>query len=156
MCAPHLELEDWELVDAEQFPHLETNTFMTCVFSKYSGVIALEPRKWIRGVEKAGLLNMLWVLHYNCAPITLIVIKQLLFLVHDGCLWLVELILITDMLIHKITLLPHSRMNLVEEFGRKVGECDLARRMKDKFKLVKKPHSYSISSITDPVVKVAT
>jgi len=41
-------------------------------------------------------------------------------------------------------------------FGRKGGELALGEAMKEKFKLVKKPQSYSILSICDPVVKVAT
>lgn len=41
-------------------------------------------------------------------------------------------------------------------FGRKGGKLALGEAMKEKFKLVKKPQSYSISSIYDPVVKVAT
>lgn len=60
------------------------------------------------------------------------------------------------MLIHRITSLPHSGLNPAKEFGRKTGEHDLAERMKDKFKLVKKPCGYSTSSITDPMEKVAT
>ena len=47
------------------------------------------------GVDKAILLNLLWVPHYNHTPITILVIKQLLGLVHDGCLWLEEPIPIT-------------------------------------------------------------
>lgn len=42
------------------------------------------------------------------------------------------------------------------EFGGKRGEHDLTKQMKDKFKLSKKPHDYSISSIINPAVKVAT
>lgn len=89
-------------------------------------------------------------------PITMRVIKQVLCLVHDGCLWLEEPIRITNMLIHMITWLPHLGLNLTMELGRKIGEHDLAEKMKDKFKLVKKLHGYSISSITNPTVKVAT
>lgn len=129
---------------------------MKHVFYKESGVTTLEPVKWIRGVEKAGLLNLLWVLHYHCAPINLIFIKLLLCLVHDRFLWLGDLIPITDMLIHRITLLPHSGLNLAKAFEGKTSKCDLAERIKDKFKLVKKLHENSISSITDPGVKVAT
>jgi hypothetical protein len=69
---PHLKLEDWDLGDTERFPHLATDNFMKRVFYKESGVTALEPVKWIRGVEKAGLLNLLWVPHYHRAPINLI------------------------------------------------------------------------------------
>lgn len=89
-------------------------------------------------------------------PITLIVIKQLLCLVHNGCLWLGEPIPITDILIHRITLLLHLRLNPAMAFGRKTSECDLTEWMKDKFNISKKPRGYSISNITDPMVKVAT
>ncbi len=37
-----------------------------------------------------------------------------------------------------------------------MGKRDLAEKMKDKFKLVKKPCGYSITLIIDPMVKVAT
>ena len=72
---PHLNLEDWDLANTKCFPHLVTDQFMHCVFYKDSGVTELEPRTSIKGVDKAGLLNMLWVSHYNHAPITMIVIK---------------------------------------------------------------------------------
>lgn len=67
-----------------------------------------------------------------------------------------EPIPITDMLIHRITILPHLGLNLARAFGGKVGERDFVERMKDKFKLVKKPREYSISTIADPVVRIAT
>ncbi len=41
-------------------------------------------------------------------------------------------------------------------FGEKVGEQALAEAMKEKFKMVKKLRGYAISSICDPVLKVAT
>lgn len=40
-------------------------------------------------------------------------------------------------------------------FGRKGGEQALVDAMKEKFRLVKKPHGYAISRISDPTVKVA-
>jgi len=60
------------------------------------------------------------------------------------------------MWIHRITLLPHSGLNLAKEFGGNTGEHDLVEVMKDKFKLVKKSCGYSISSIMDPAMKVVT
>lgn len=63
---------------------------------------------------------------------------------------------ITKMLIHRITHLSHEGLNPAKEFGRKVGENDLADRMKRDFELVKKPHDYSIMSINDPTVQIAT
>lgn len=41
-------------------------------------------------------------------------------------------------------------------FGRKANEHALAEVMKEKLKLLKKPRDYSISSIYDHAVKVAT
>ena len=73
-----------------------------------TGMTALEPRKWLRGVDKACLLNLLWVSHYSRTPIIVLVIKQLLCLLRDGCPWLEELIPITDILIHRITQLPYT------------------------------------------------
>lgn len=40
-------------------------------------------------------------------------------------------------------------------FGNKGGEQALAESMKNKFKLVKKLHGCAISSICDPIMKVA-
>lgn len=155
-CVPILKLEDWDLVDIERFPHLAKNQLMHFLFHKTIGVTALEPRRWLRGVDKAGLLNLLWVSHYNNVPITIVVIKKLLCLVHDGHLWLEDPIPITNKLIHRITWLPYIRENLVMVFGRKVGEHVLTEAMKEKFKLVKKPHRYAFLSIRGPVIKVAT
>ena len=59
--------------------------------------------------------------------------QQLLTLVHDGCLWLGMPIPITDMLIHRITHLPHEGLNPAKEFGRNAGERDLVEKMKKKF-----------------------
>lgn len=129
---------------------------MHCVFHKNTGVTNLELSKWMKGMDKVGLLNLLWVPHYSCAPIAMIVIKQLLCLVHNGCLWLKELIPITDMLIHRVTWQSHSGENPAMAFGEKAGEHALAETMKEKFKLVKNPRGYAITNICEPVIKVAT
>jgi len=56
---PHIKLEGWDLAYTKRFPHLATDQFMRCVFYKDIGVTMLEIRKWIKGVDKARLLNML-------------------------------------------------------------------------------------------------
>ena len=58
-------------------------------------------------------------------------------------------------MIHRITQFPYTRENLAMIFGRKGGEQALAKAMKEKFKLMKNPRDYAISSICDPAVKVA-
>jgi len=85
---PLLKLEDLDLADHEKFPHLVTKQLMRRIIDTTTGMTTLELWRWLRGVDKAGLLNMLWVPHYNRTPIIVLVIKQLLSLVHDGfCGW---------------------------------------------------------------------
>lgn len=84
------------------------------------------------------MLNLLWVPHYHRTPINTTCIRQLLTLVHDGCLWLGGPIPITNMLIHRITHLPHDGLNPAKEFGRKTWEKELAEWIKKDYELVKK------------------
>lgn len=104
---PLLKLKDWELADHEKFPHLVIQQLMHHIINTSTRMNALEPRRWLRVVDKVGLLNLLWVSHYNRTLITVLVIKQLLFLVHDGCLWLEDPVPIIDRLIHRITWFPY-------------------------------------------------
>jgi len=89
-------------------------------------------------LEKARLLNLLWVLHYHRTLVTIFIIKQLLCLVHDGCLWLEEPIPITHHLIHQITWLPYLGEDPTNILEGKGGELALAEAMKKKFNLEKK------------------
>jgi len=112
--------------------------------------------KWVAKVGCAGLLNMLWVLHFSRSTINTICVHQLLMLVHDWCLWLGGPIPITDMLIHWITLLPYQGIDPVDAFIGKSQEKKLADQMKSDFRLVKKLCDYAISSISDGVVQFTT
>lgn len=116
--------------------------------------IELELHKWLRGVEKAGLLNFLWVPHYHRAPLTIFVIKQLLCMVHDGCLCLEEPIPITDHLIHRITQLPCKREDPANISNGKSDDLAIVEAMKEKFNQEKKERGYVISSINSVVVRV--
>ena len=77
-------------------------------------VIELEMRKWLCKVGKVKLLNLLWVPHFHRALITFFFIRQLLCVVHNGCLWLEEPIPITTYLIHHISGLPCKREDLAD------------------------------------------
>ena len=98
-----LKFEYWDLNDYEKFPHLETRNLMKPKQNTVVGVTEIQLRKWLNRVDKAGLLNFLWVPHFHRALITIFVIRRLLYLVHDGCLWPVELIPITTDLIHHVS-----------------------------------------------------
>lgn len=62
---PLLETEDWDLADHARFPHLKIDKYMKHMYYTESGIIALETVAWIHGMEKSGLLNLLWVPHYH-------------------------------------------------------------------------------------------
>ena len=72
---PLLKLEDWDLADHEKFPHFVREQLMCHIIDTTTRMNALELQKWLKGVDKAGLLNLLWVSHYNRTPITVLVIK---------------------------------------------------------------------------------
>jgi len=80
---PSLMFEDQDLADNEKFPHLATAQLMKPEKNTMARVIDLEPHKWLREVEEAGLLNLLWVAHYHRTPITIVFIMQLLCMVHE-------------------------------------------------------------------------
>ena len=101
-----LNFEDWDLMDHEKFPRLMTTQLMHQKKDALTGIIELEQCKWLRRVEKVGLLNLLWVSYYHRALVIIFVIRQLLCLVHDGCLCMEEPIPIIDHLIHRISWLP--------------------------------------------------
>jgi len=64
-CIPTLKMEDWDLVDHEKFPHLVTNKYSAKIYYENIIVTRLETMKWVTGVEKFELLNMLWGPHFS-------------------------------------------------------------------------------------------
>lgn len=120
-----------------------------------TGFIELESHKWLCRVEKEGLLNLLWVSHYHHTAVTIFFIRHLLFLAHDGCLWLEEPIPITDHLIHRITQLPCKGDDPPDISKGKNNNFSITEAMKKKFKLENK-RGYTISSINNNAVRVST
>lgn len=118
-------------------------------------VITLQSRKWLCAVEKVGLLHILWRPQFDHVPIAIFVIMQLLFLVHDGYLWLEEPIPIMADLIHRISLLPYKGKDPMK-IARKSGNLDVAEAMKKTYKLEKKKRCYTNKSIKDKGVHIAT
>ena len=75
--------------------------------------------------------------HYHRAPVTIFIIRQLLYLVHDGCLWLEEPIPITNHLNHRITRLPCKVEDPTNISEGKSDDLAIAEAMKKNFKLEK-------------------
>lgn len=83
---PSLKLADWDLVEHEKFPQLAPNKNLVNIYYEETEVTWLEPMKWVMGVEKVGLLKMLWVSHFNRTNINIAYVWQFLTLVDYGCL----------------------------------------------------------------------
>lgn len=96
---PHLCMEDWYLNYCNKYPQFEPNKYLQSIYYEEAGVIRVEPMKWVVGIQDVGLLNMLYVPHFGRNNINTICMRQLLALVHDGCLWLRTPFPIDDMLI---------------------------------------------------------
>lgn len=94
--------------------------------------------------------------HFHHTPITFFVIRKLLYLVHDGCLWLEEPIPITENLIHHITWLPCKGEDHAHISEGKSSDLAIAEAIKKKYKVAKKKRDYTISSINDKAVNVVT
>lgn len=94
--------------------------------------------------------------NYHSAPVTIFVIKKLLYLVHDGCLWLGEPIPIMNHLIHRNTQLACKGEDPTNISEGKSDDLAIAEAMKKKFKLEMKKIGYAISSINNAVIKFAT
>jgi len=58
-----LNFEDWDLADPEKFLHLATTQLIRQKVDMSAGMIELEPRKQLIGVEKSRLLNLLRASH---------------------------------------------------------------------------------------------
>jgi len=58
---PNIKFKYWYLTHSEKFPQLATEKLLL--------------QKWLRGVEKAGLLNLRWIPHYHRTTITIFVIQ---------------------------------------------------------------------------------
>lgn len=150
---PTLKFEDWDHMDSENFPHIETTNLMKQ--SMEGPTIMLVMQKWLHSVEKVRLLHLLWLPHFHRAPITILVITQLCFLVYDGYLWLEQPIPITANLIHRISKLPCNGKDSTMIAG-KSSDLALTEAMKKKYKVKKKRRGYVITSIKDKGVHVAT
>lgn len=99
-------------------------------------VTTLQLKEWLRKVDKAGLLCLLAILHFLQPPITMLVIKQLLYLVHEDTLWVSKPVYITTELVHWVLHLPCARQNLLESTA-KSNDVGMIEQLKKTYKLVK-------------------
>ena len=55
---PQLRMEDWDITDTDKFPKLALEIYLDHVQYE-GGIVRLEPKIWVLGLHKVGLLNSL-------------------------------------------------------------------------------------------------
>ena len=118
-------------------------------------VTTLQRKEWLQKVENDGFLCLLSFPHFLWPPITILVIRQLLCLVHNGYLWIGKPIQIMAELIHRISLLPCEGRD-PREIVDKSGDVTMTKTLKRKYKLEKGKRLNIIDNISDRAVCVAT
>lgn len=108
-CVVTMKFEDWDLADIVKFPHLTTDALME--WNVEGMVTTLQPKEWLRKVDKAGLICLLFIPHFLRPPITMLVIKQFLCLFHEEILWVAKPVRITAELVHRVSHLPGDERN---------------------------------------------
>ena len=107
---PNIKFDDHDLGNLEVFPSLDPQLYLKQVVD--GGVLKVDPMVWVMGLAGVVILKLLCLPHFGRYNITNLIIRQLLALVHDGCLWLQGCIPIDSALIHRITGLPMHGPNL--------------------------------------------
>ena len=65
---PQLKLEDWDIAVVNKFPKFVPELYLDQVIYE-GGIVRLEVMRWVLGLHKAGLLNLLHIPHFWCNPV---------------------------------------------------------------------------------------
>lgn len=101
---PLVKFDDYDQANEETFLELALEYYLERVL--YENVVKVEPMPWAHELSNAGIFNFLRIPHFGRYLITNFCMCQLLALVHDGCLWIQNIIPIDAALIDQITNLP--------------------------------------------------
>ena len=79
-----VKFDDHDLANLEAFPELALELYLERVLE--DDVLKVVPMPWASGLAGSGLLNLLRMPHFGHYSITDRLVRNLLGLVHDGCL----------------------------------------------------------------------
>ena len=116
-CLHEVNFVHLDLANFEAFPELAPKLYLDTVHG--ADGVKFVPQHWVRGLAGSRLLNLLRMPHFRHYNITDWLARQLLALIHDGCLWIQDRIPIDVVLVHQITGLPMSGPNPLECVGKK-------------------------------------
>ena len=81
-----IKFDDHELANLEAFPELAPELYLDRV--QEDDGLKIFPMRWVHGIARSRLLNLLRMPHFGHYNITYRLARQFLTLIHDGCLWI--------------------------------------------------------------------
>jgi hypothetical protein len=125
-----LKFMDHDITDEQKISKLVREKYLRTRSIPGRGEILLETQEWVKGLEKACILNLLEIPHFQRILEIIACVKVFLKYVHGGTLWLDPPVSIDTALIAHIIGLPKFCEDLTILFN-KIGERSLSDSMKE-------------------------
>lgn len=148
-----IKFDDHDLANPEAFLEWAPELYLERVLE--DDVLKVVPMTWASGLARFGLLNLLGMPHFSHYNITNRIVRQLLALVHDGCLWIQDHIPIDAALIHRITGFPMKGLNPMEHVSKKY-EKHITDNVRDDYHVEQNTRGFMISTISNLGVCMGT
>lgn len=129
-----MKFKDCDLAKIVNFPHLAMEKLMD---QKVEGTVTtLLPKEWLQKVDRAGFLCLLSIPQFLQLPITMLVIKQFLCLVHEDILWVGKPVSIIAKLVDQVLHLPYEGRD-PREITDKGNDVVMIEQLRKKYQLTK-------------------
>ena len=142
--------------DLRKYPYLEMDKYMVSIKDTKDGPTCLDLMEWEKGLEKVGLMSLVYILHFGHSMEVNECVKKLLVSFHSVFLWLNLKVSIDVELIAAITGLPLPDLDPTPFLTRKEKDIALMNKLKEKYDLNRDTRGFLISSMNDHIVRFTT
>ena len=139
--------------DLWKFLELATDKYIVSVKDTADGPMRLVPMEWARGLDKAGLLSLMYLSHFGRSTDVNVCVKQFLVSFHGGFLWLDWKVYVSVNLLAAITGLPLAGIDLEPFFVGKEQDNLMKNKLKYKYDMTKNTKGFFIASINDHTIR---
>ena len=150
---PQLRYQDYNLQDLKKFPQFQPNRYLIRKIDPITKVEKIVPHDWIANLASSGLLKLLKIPHFGRSLEVNVIIKILLFCVHEDYLWLESKIDLNIDVIHRITGLSKIGDDSSVHFVGKKSNCKLAAKITQQFNLKKGTKAYDSVDTEDYTIR---
>ena len=135
--------------ELRKLPKLHMSKCMPSVKIMEGDPIQLVPMEQDYGLDKSGIISLLYVPHFGRTTKVNTCVKQLLVCFHEICMWLYTLIYVDVNLIHFTAGLPKERFNPVPFFVGNEQDKIVVARMKEKYNITRNNQGFDTASINE-------